>query len=234
MTTISDSTSLYNDLRLLWDAELVRAELVFTRYGLALPEDGAEARSLAKRYAERGDPEFQHIYAKFCQTGLFGPRDEQEALRWCRLAASSDYGPALFLLSNFYQMGWGDVAIDSTKARALLNQAAELGDTSAMTSIASELESANPQDAEREYSIASEKGNANAMCRLGQILLERGDTPAGIRTLKKAARLGHSGANSVLSSIYRYGEYGVDEDLKKAKFFLERSESYEPYDVDDP
>ena len=234
MTMTSDSTSLYNDLRLLWDAELVLAESVFARHGLSLPEDGLEASNLARQRAEAGDPEFQHIYAKFCQTGLFGPRDEREALRWCRLAASSDYGPALFLLSNFYQMGWGDVAVDNAKARELLNQAAELGDTCAMTSIASDLESTNLQDAEREYSTAAEGGNANAMCRLGQILLERGDTLAGIGTLKHAARLGHSGANSILSSIYRYGEYGLDEDLRKAKFFSARSQSYEPYDSEEP
>lgn len=234
MTQTSKSVALYNDLRLLWDAELVLAESVFARHGLSLPEDGLEARSLAKQHAEVGDPKFQHIYAKFYQTGLFGPKDEREALRWCQLAASSDYGPALFLLSNFYQMGWGDVAIDNTKARALLDQAAELGDTSAMTSIASELESTNLQEAEREYSMASENGNANAMCRLAQILLERGDTSAGIGILEKAARLGHSGASSILSSMYRYGENGVGQDLRKAEFFLARSETYEPYDSEEP
>jgi TPR repeat protein len=83
-----------------------------------------EARELARRAAEGGEPEGMLLYARFLQEGIGGPVALARSLEWVRRAAALDHAPARVQLAFAYLEGVSGV-LDQDVARALTTLRAE-------------------------------------------------------------------------------------------------------------
>lgn len=125
------------------------------------------------------------------------------------------------------------------EARQAIQQAADKGYVRAVFALGSIASSgigsaADPQQANRFYSEASEKGDPYAMTAWGRTLFNgRGvqrDAAKGLDFLLKAAAMGHIDAMNDLASIFNEGRNGVPVDLDRALAFfragIERQQMY--------
>jgi TPR repeat protein len=80
--------------------------------------------SKALRLAEKGDAVSEYEFALMCEKGDGLAQNHAEAVKWFRLSAAQDYGPAQLFLGLMYASGEG-VAKDYREALKWLHLAAE-------------------------------------------------------------------------------------------------------------
>jgi hypothetical protein len=139
-----------------------------------------------------------------------------------------------------YQLGRALLASGKVnEARQAIQQAADKGYVRAVFALGSIVSSgigtaADPEQANRFYSDASEKGDPYAMTAWGRTLFNgRGvqrDAAKGLDLLLKSAAMGHIDAMNDLASIFMEGRNGVPADPDRALAFfragMERQEMY--------
>ncbi|MER9403547.1 caspase family protein [Mesorhizobium caraganae] len=139
-----------------------------------------------------------------------------------------------------YQLGRALLASGKVnEARQAIQQAADKGYVRAVFALGSMVSSgigtaADPEQANRFYSDASEKGDPYAMTTWGRTLFNgRGvqrDAAKGLDLLLKSAAMGHIDAMNDLASIFMEGRNGVPADPDRALAFfragMERQEMY--------
>lgn len=193
--------------------------------------DSLPESELRKR-AESGDPDAQLELAQtLWRTEL---TDKQtEAIRWFEAAANAGgpehkriFGALLCWESGKFQ--------DFPKGFALLQLAAELGDTSAQYLVAAELAVGehvirNPSAAAAWYARAAEGGSAEAAYNLAVMYLEGDGVPIdktrAIGLLETAASKGEILALRALTEGYDHGANGLPLDPAKAAKWRSRYEA---------
>jgi len=165
---------------------------------------------LLREKAEAGDPEFQTQVGK-CYLWNEGGIEENddEAIKWFKLAAKQGYVEAQYLLGETFYMGYGHET-DYKKAVEWYRQSSEQG-----------------------FALAT---YMLALCyKHGQGVEQNNDKSIELYTL--SAEQGYWGASTDLGDIYRDGKI-VGKDLSKAKKYYEKAMSdadfyYEPADDDE-
>ena len=147
--------------------------------------------------ADAGVADNQYAMAVAYLVGSGVPKDAQQALRWCRLAAAQDHPEALALLGAMYEEGNG-VAADPRSAIDWYRKAAALDERGAQFELG------------RHY-------------RYGQTV-DR-DAAQALRWFRAAAEQGSSAAMASLGEMYRNGE-GVAQDYGQAEFWNRRAIYY--------
>jgi hypothetical protein len=135
--------------------------------------DYAAAFQIWKSLAGQGSPPARFGLGELYSRGLGVPRDDQEAARWYRLAASGGYVPAQSRLASIYDEGRG-VPQNLAIAMKWYRKAALQGDLSARISLGLIYFNGrgvprNHQQAARWFQLAAEQGDALAQYNLGLI-----------------------------------------------------------------
>lgn len=92
--------------------------------------DFAAAYELFRHFAERGDPQAQHVLGELLRTGRGVARDDAEAAKWYRRAAEQGHRDAQCNLATLYFYGRG-VERDVGEAILWWERAASLGSPAA-------------------------------------------------------------------------------------------------------
>lgn len=186
-----------------------------------------------QKKAEAGDAYYQFEMGTNYQYGYGVPVDLQRSLKWYQKAAENGNHEALRALGLIYENGWG-VEPDLRKAFMYYAQAIEAGNVKCLEKMASFyqegiLVAKNEKKAKELYEAffmqlhkEVQKGNADAMWRLGQVYEEGNellDLPADIQKAaqlyQQSSDLGFMHAKTDLGVLYKLGR-GVPMNYKKA------------------
>jgi TPR repeat protein len=170
--------------------------LLSTQFLAATTElDGLRAR------AEHGDPDAQYslglAFSSAAVNQVSVPRkDDAEALKWIRMAASQGHHTAQGCLGLFYSSGWGGVVRDDLEALKWYRMEAEHGDAKDQLELGEKYSKGNraPKDsaeAANWFLKAAEQGNPEAQYKLARAYAS-GDgvgknNAAALKWLRKAA-----------------------------------------------
>jgi hypothetical protein len=221
------------------DRDYVRVSTYLRTSGFLLPEMGEAARTWCEEQANLGDAEAQFVLAKLATVGLFGPENKDAGRIWCEKAVDQGYLPAMLLLAGYYEDGWGGLDADPGKSLALIKAAAARDYPPAYSRLGTMYANGiglprSDEQAIAHYRKGARLGDAGAQFLLGTRLLKSEATATdaeGVDWIVRAAEQDHASAHSVLASFYMGGKHGLDKDMTRAKFHLERSaqlEGFEP------
>ena len=151
------------------------------------------------------------------------PRDDQEAIRWFRLAAQQDDASAMNALGAMYATGRG-VASDDTEAAKWYRRAAERGDPVGQRALALAYRTGKgvPRDeaeALRWLRLAADQGDVPALRWLG---IMSSDDVEAFGWYRRAAEQGDGPAMWALGFVYRRGQ-GVGRDDVQAVYWFHRA-----------
>ena len=227
------------------EEELGPLELCLLAMCFSTDEIFEKKPELAVRYSER---------AIDCKGKLWGVKDQFQAYSYmilgmlllagdgiehdehrafeCFLHAQQIYpgdGTAAFQLANCYENGFG-VEPDAAKAKELIREAANRGNSAAQTRLAIEyLDDGPGQNLARGRSLlreAAEGGGEDAQMLLGRFLLTGYrfdvDVVAGKKWLETAVESGSAEAMNYLGELYRDGADGIDSNPETAVQWFRR------------
>ncbi len=193
------------------------------------PEDIAAL----KAKAESGDASAQFGLGLMYDNGYEVSKDDQEAVKWYRMAAEQGHALAQFNLGFMY-----GVAEDYQDAVKWFLKAAEQGDASAQLNLGLMYEfgkgvAEDDQEAVKWYRKAAEQGDARAQCNLG-LMYANGegvaeDDQEAVKWYRKSAEQGNARAQCNLGSMYANGEGVAEDDQEAAKWWRKAAEQGEAY-----
>jgi TPR repeat protein len=167
-----------------------------------------------RRKAHEGDAEAQYILGLMYANGEGVPRDDAEAVKWCRLAAEQGLATAQFNLGKRYYSGDG-VPKDDAEAAKWCRLAAEQGDAMAqyILGFAYDKGEGVPKDdaeAVKWYRRAAEQGLAMAQFSLGLMYANGEGVPKddaeAAKWCRLAAEQGDAHAQYILSGMFARGD----------------------------
>ncbi len=172
--------------------------------GLALFDDGdfAGARRTLTELANKGDANAQQVLGIMYENGQGVTANLQQALKWYRLAASSDNASAQYHLGRLYATGSG-VARSEEQALKWYQLAAHNNQPNAqyqlgMMSLQGTWLAQDPQTAAKWFGLAASQGDPLAQYQLGEMLTKglgtRRDVTLGYMWLDIARGLGEPAA----------------------------------------
>lgn len=176
--------------------------LLLTSKGCEIASD-EEYKSIfdeALERAENGDEELQGSLGYTYAEGKYVPRDIEKAIMWYEKAIENGDAFSGFRLGSAYRFGWNDFPQDVNKAVKYLTKAAEMGNISAMSSLADVLD-----DSDYSYfEVSYEERNRLAL-----------------HWFEEAAKAGDDSAALSAARKYENGSYGVEPDMQKAVFYFQ-------------
>ncbi|WP_242111653.1 hypothetical protein [Luteimonas aquatica] len=172
-------------------------------------------------------------YSKFLQLGFFGEIDMPGALEVLEKHSSPDYCPATFfrarLLFDIDSTNIGNVDESASVIQELVSK--EYGP--AICSMAFSILDSKSEfvGASALMQKAASMGEPDALYWQAGHLLRSGDHgkyKEAISLLISAANKNHAAANGLLSSIYKFGRYGVERDAEASAFYGMNCERLNP------
>jgi TPR repeat protein len=205
-------------------AALVYLDFEYYRSICANP-DYAEAAANYRKKAEQGSRDAQTLLAFMNYFGNGVNQNYAEAFQWFQKAAAQDDEYAQICLGYMYFCGRG-VQQNKEMADQWYRYAAQYDNQAVQVHLADLFFfglSANFDRgfAEYLYQIAAHKGYAPAMCRLGEIDLERGNSDWAMEWYMRAAESGFGPAQFKLGDIYRQKGAGYNFSLGKVDYIPE-------------
>lgn len=202
-------------------------EALFT-VGVAYEAQGRteEALDSFRKAAEHDDDRAMLALAAFYRNGESVKQDLGESFQYMLRAAKLGNVLAMNSVGTLYNEGIG-VAQNLEKSAAWYRRAAELGDPTGMSNLSFCYESGDgvPLDkaeARKWRHRAASLGDGSAMCRTGEIELEKAHFKKAVFWFKKAAVAGDADAMSYLANAYLTGE-GIKKDVKAAFSWYQKS-----------
>lgn len=192
--------------------------------GFDLDENEIDLKRWCLSGAESKDQIAILAYAKFLQLGFFGKIDMPEALGALERYSSDDYYPALFFRSRLL------FDMDSTnldhadESASIIQMLANNGYGPAVCSLAFSIIDSGSDlvGAEAMMQEAASLGEPAALSWQAQKIFSSEKTDKytdAIEMLKCAAKSNFAAANGILSSIYKFGKYGVSENVNMSTFY---------------
>lgn len=193
------------------------------------PEDHKRAKPLFLEAAQRGASRAFTMVAACCLLEGRGAASLDEARMWAEKGVTAGDPGAKVFLGNLIRQGSGGDS-DPTRARELLVEAADQGDTVAKWQLGQRLliedKAAGYRDAARLFQEATEMGFAPAKLELGiSYQLGRGvprNSKKALGLILEAAESGYSEAQFYLSGLYEAGLL-VPRNKRKAKEWIEKA-----------
>lgn len=213
------------------------ADKFYERAGDLCEKNGeafAEVKPLAEFYAEKGRPSAQIFLGDMHSKGFGTAENDDEAVKWYKLAAEQGDGRAQYALGSMYNNGCG-VRQDKAEAFRLCRLSAEQGYAPAQLQLGFMYEKGYGVAVLRDYAEAmkwyrksAEQDYAEAQCYLG-FLYENGeivqkDYAEAAKWYRKAAEQGDASTQLYLGDMYKKGE-GVKQDyVEAAKWYRKAAE----------
>jgi TPR repeat protein len=190
------------------------------RKGFQLPLQGPIAYRLLEQEAHANNAESQFAVAKLLGAGVFVRRDKVRSYEWCEKSANAGFAPALTMLGNIYESGWGILPADPSKVMELWRSAAAKDEPGALSAIAEYGLSGRANEIGRDDAVnllrrAACAGDALAQCRLGLVLVAEESSASksqGLSFLRSAAEKAVSTAHRQLAHFLRNGLHGLEVD----------------------
>ncbi|MFL5327907.1 MAG: caspase family protein [Gemmataceae bacterium] len=184
----------------------------------------AELLRRIRSAAEEGSVSAQaHLWTAL-NSGIFGQRDTEEAIKWLQKAAENKFPSAMDQLGAALQEGRG-IEKDPQRAVQLIREAADLGHPSAQVRYGMLLADGlsgvtkNEEEAVEWYRKAAEQKSSFGMYRLaGMIASGRGtkkDMAEAVMWYERASEHGNVDADNLLVELYHEGK-GVEKNDTKA------------------
>ena len=186
--------------------------------GRGVRYDPDRARALYRLAARQGHAESGFNLALLLMKDA--PARPREALAWFEAAAAADHAEAAALAGQLLARGHAGIDPQPSRARALLQRAADQGHPGAHLELGMLLEERDPVAARDWYRAAAERGIAAAQSRLGHLLHEGApgiepDPDRALMWFREAAKQGDARAQSWLGWAYDAG-VGVRADPREA------------------
>ena len=177
---------------------------LFTLDGIGgIPRDRDEGFRLTRLAADGGLAPAQLFWGQMLAAGDAGEKDPAEALRYFRMAAEQDYGPALSEVGRYYEQGKCGLRADPETAFKFYLRAAEKKDPMGLCRLGVCYEygkgtDRDPKKAAECYRKAADRGYANAqynlgLCYAGGIGVTENEEEA-VRLFRLAAKQGNEHA----------------------------------------
>ena len=173
--------------------------------------------------AEQGDAEAQFKLGEMFEYGRGVRQDDEEAVKWYRLAAEQGHASAQFNLGFMYKEGRG-VRQDDEEAVKWYRLAAEQGHANGQNNLGWMYKEGrgvrqDDEEAVKWYRLAAEQGHATAQYNLGWMYEYgrgvRQDDEAAVKWYRLAAEQGRAAAQNNLGWMYDEGR-GVRQDDEEA------------------
>lgn len=178
---------------------------------------------LMKELAENGVAESQYMLGVIYKTGTHLIKaNKRQALKWYRAAANQNYPEAELWMSRAYEVGFGELQIDSKASLQFLKRAAEHGEETAQMHLAMQAEKKEDfETAFRWYQLAADRGQDEAEYKIGRVYFEglwgvRRDYKTAVAWFKKAEAHDNVDVLPLLAEAYEQG-LGVAEDRNEVK-----------------
>ena len=201
-----------------------------------VPDDDKYIAALRKS-AQEGNARAQVLLAANYRIGTTVPRDNAEALKWCRLAAEQEHPDAQTQLGWMYKLGTG-VPEDLSEANRWFRLAAAQGEAYAQFNLGDAYEhglgvAKDLNEAARFYRLAAEQGHKEAQLRLGRFY-ENGagvarDAGEAIRWYRLAFEDGFDIEAADGLSRLGQGEFSVELTWRDATSGIELQKFEEPF-----
>ncbi len=213
--------------RLLWAFLLLSLGAVAFQLPAQQADSDREFFEKIKIKAEQGDAQAQFRLGICYELGRGVPKDEAEAVKWCRKAADQGHAPAQCSLGWHYNFGRG-LPQDYAEAVKWVRKAADQGYGRAQWSLGLSytLGHGVPKDeaeAVKWYRKAADQGNADGQYSLGVCYnLGEGvpkDYAEAVKWFRKAADQGLADAQWDLGNSYALGDGVPKDDAEAVKWY---------------
>ena len=193
--------------------------------GAAFAGEGLLSRT--ERLAEQGDAEAQFNLGVMYAIGEYVSRDDREAVKWYRLAATQGHAEAQYILGLMHKAGKG-VSQNDGEAVKWYRLAAGHGHAEAQFNLGEmyrngEGVSRDDREAVKWYRLAAGQGHAVAQSNLGVMYyLGKGvpqDNKEAVKWYRLAATQGLVEAQNNMGGMYRNGEGVSQDDGEAVKWF---------------
>ena len=192
--------------------------------GRLVPRDEGKAFELYLKGAELGNGKCQYQTAVMYRDGIGTEVNVEESKKWFKRFSHS-----ATVWNNIWAADWAKMHYDSSVVKEIYQRAADCGNGGAIENILDITASAPGDECSpiiKEMKFIAEKGNVDAMRRLGNIYFDgisvRRDYSEAMKWYKKAASLGNQWCLGRLGEMYRDGR-GVQPDEEKAAEWFSRS-----------
>jgi hypothetical protein len=197
--------------------------------------DYARAFPVFLRLAQTGSAPAQHELARLLIGGHGTKKNEPQAFVWCKKSATQGYVPAEFELGRMYEDGIG-THDDISEAVRWLQLASAHGSALAAYELSGicSAEAGGPAGGEKEFErylqLACERGNSDAMERLGDLYRNgqfgpspKKDFKSALKWYQKAAEIGNKESIFKAAILLDSGGFGLAHDRKAAAAEYDRS-----------
>lgn len=193
----------------------------FAEHGYVEPADMRKAILYYQRSASQNYPQAQLKLGLFYETGLLPTTSTANALIYFEKAAAQNNPPAHYKLSLYYSEGT-HVTKDETKAMFHLTKSVAGHYPPALYKMGALCEATDFQTALRHYTLAADKGDLEALCKMGKLedcsLIKRRDPHHISHYYLRAADKNHPEALYQVGLCHETGTR-AKKDLKKAISF---------------
>lgn len=211
-------------------AQLLLGQLYANGQGTITKNEAAAIEQFTSA-AEKGEPDAFLMLGQMCEAGQGTKKDMLKAVEYYEKGAKRDSIAAINKLAGIYLNGAEGVEKNVAKAKETLALGVEREkeSTNSLINLAMVLESVEkkPADALVLYKKAADKGNVEAMVKVGAMYaeglgVEKKDPKQAFTFYKSAAEKGSAAAMFGLSTAYEKGE-GVEANPKDSKEWLIKS-----------
>lgn len=211
-------------------AQLLLGQLYANGQGTITRDEAAAIEQFTKA-AEKGEADAYVMLGQMCEAGKGMKKDMVKAVEYYEKGTKRDSIPAINKLAGIYLNGAEGVQKDvaKTKETLALGVEREKDGTTTLINLAMVLESVDKKPAEAfvHYKKAAEKGNVDAMFKVGSMYaegtgVEKKDQKQAFTWYKSAAEKGSAAAMFGLATAYEKGE-GIEASAKDSKEWLIKS-----------